>query len=163
MPSCFHQRYHLSCIASASRLTHPASACSEQVHTLSWLSVPGNLSAHSLLWRTLRCFTITESVWMHLGTSISCSSSTILASRCTRVFSMWLDVHPGMWVSLLLYQANVSLQSLHSFSNLLKNIYLFIWLHQFLVAAPEIYLCSSWAPESIGLVAPWPVGSQFPD
>ena len=118
MPSCFHQNYHLSCIASASRLTHPASACSEQVHTLSWLSVPGNLSAHSLLWRTLRCFTNTESGWMHLGTSISCSSSTISASRCTRVFSVWLEVHPGMWVSLLLlYQANVSLQSLHSFSN----------------------------------------------
>ena len=35
----FSQRYRLSCIASASSLIHPASACSEQVHTLSWLSV----------------------------------------------------------------------------------------------------------------------------
>lgn len=118
MSSCFHQSYHLSCIAPASSLIHPASACSEHVHTLSWLSVPGDLSAHSLLWRILRCFPNTESGWMHLGTSISCSSSTISASGCTRVFAMWLEVHPGMWVSLLLlYQANISLQSLHSFSN----------------------------------------------
>lgn len=113
MSSCFHHSYHLSCTAPASSLIHPASAFSEHVHTLSWLSVPGDLSAHSLLWRILRCFPNTESGWMHLGTSISCSSATISASRCTRFFAMWLEVHPGMWVSLLLlYQANISFLSL---------------------------------------------------